>query len=179
MGRIAALISSGTETLAKIEATLLKSDSNIKHYPIEKVWSINFHFFFIFSQFSTKFTSNSFFFIKQRRCRFSNETDGNKKYKNIIIDRQENAYRRSTCVRACRLESIVTLCRCVPVYFDEIFRQRTGSKMCSFEDLPCLSRYAGISWFFSLQIDARISLLFKKSVETACSFINFNFLLHR
>lgn len=129
--------------------------------------------------------------MKQRRCRFGNETD-EKKYKNINVDRKENAYRRSTCVRACRLESIVTLCRCVPVYFDEIFRQRTNSKMCSFEDLPCLSRYAGISCFFSIQIytkavyergnwcsssfvchrfHTRISLFTKKSVETSFLFV--------
>lgn len=36
-GRIEALVSAGTETLAKIGATVIKSDDNIRRYSIEKV----------------------------------------------------------------------------------------------------------------------------------------------
>lgn len=36
-GRVEALISSGTETLVKIGATEVRSDSNIRRYSIEKV----------------------------------------------------------------------------------------------------------------------------------------------
>lgn len=37
VGRIAALIPSGTETLAKIDATVLKTDLDVEHYPMAKV----------------------------------------------------------------------------------------------------------------------------------------------
>lgn len=37
VGRIAALIPSGTETLAKIEALVLKTDADVKPYPVAKV----------------------------------------------------------------------------------------------------------------------------------------------
>lgn len=36
-GRIESLISAGTETLAKIGATVIKSDDNIRRYSIGKV----------------------------------------------------------------------------------------------------------------------------------------------
>lgn len=37
VGRISAVIPSGTETLAKIDATLLNTDWNVERYPIKKV----------------------------------------------------------------------------------------------------------------------------------------------
>lgn len=41
VGRISAVIPSGTETLAKIDATLLNTDWNVERYPIKKVqWNL-------------------------------------------------------------------------------------------------------------------------------------------
>lgn len=40
VGRIAALVQHGTETLANIEALVLKSDLDIKNYPMAKVCSV-------------------------------------------------------------------------------------------------------------------------------------------
>lgn len=39
VGRIAALIPSGTETLAMIDASVLKTDLDVEHYPMAKVRS--------------------------------------------------------------------------------------------------------------------------------------------
>lgn len=42
VGRIAALIPSGTETLAKIDASSLKSDLDIKNHPMAKISFLNY-----------------------------------------------------------------------------------------------------------------------------------------
>lgn len=43
VGRIAALIPSGTDTLVNIDATVLKTDLDVEHYPMAKVRSIHKH----------------------------------------------------------------------------------------------------------------------------------------
>lgn len=57
VGRIAALIPSGTETLAMIDASVLKTDLDVEHYPMAKVRSNSQKktFFLFFSKISDFF----------------------------------------------------------------------------------------------------------------------------
>lgn len=96
----------------------------------------------------------SLFYFKQRRCRFDNETD---------VKHRVHPYRQSTCVRSCRLESVLNLCKCVPMYYKSMLEHGTKNKICSLEHIPCLSRFTGMP-FLQMQVKAPIFWLGKYKV---------------
>lgn len=132
-GRVEAMVSTGTETLVKIGATITKSDDNIQRYSIEKVFTI--------TKICSLHKMNNFFaFILfqiylQRQCVFGSD----------IAKPTHGSYFRSNCIRSCRMESIIALCNCIPFFYLDLKSFSVNStKVCTLASVPCLSHYNGI-----------------------------------
>lgn len=63
-----------------------------------------------------------------------------------ITDIKSGSYFRSNCIRACRLESIIALCNCIPFYYLDLMpaTSSNSTKVCTLDKVPCLSHYNGI-----------------------------------